>query len=94
MSDTIEWLETIGRNAHLRHASADALAQTLERTDASDALKAAVAAGNSAPLVAEFGEVFMVKDHHSKAPGHEDEEPGNGQEQPPKPGQSEPSPDR
>jgi hypothetical protein len=75
MTDTIEWLETIGKNAALRHASAEELAHTLAQTDASDALKAAAIGGDSSLLAAELGPKPMRVDHHSNAPGHEEEQP-------------------
>jgi len=55
MSDTIELLEAIGRDASLRHASATELAGVLERVQASTSLKAAVARGDSAELSRELG---------------------------------------
>ncbi|WP_267220908.1 hypothetical protein [Dyella silvae] len=54
MADTIELLEAIGRDASLRHATADALAAVLERAKASHALTAAAATGDSAHLKKEF----------------------------------------
>lgn len=50
MSDTIELLEAIGRDASLRHASAEELAGVLEQVQASTSLKAAVARGDSSEL--------------------------------------------
>ncbi|ULU27756.1 hypothetical protein [Dyella terrae] len=55
MTDTMELLEAIGQDATLRHASADALGDVLDAAEASDALKAAVASGDSAWLAQEFG---------------------------------------
>jgi hypothetical protein len=55
VTDTINWLETIGGNAALRHASTEELMQKLEHLNASDALKAAVKARDSSLLCAEFG---------------------------------------
>ncbi|GFZ97313.1 hypothetical protein [Dyella caseinilytica] len=72
MSDTIEWLETIGKNASLRHAPAEELAQVL--TDASDTLKAAVINGDSSLLSAELGDKRMRVDHDTHSPGHDEEE--------------------
>jgi hypothetical protein len=93
MSDTIDLLETIGKNAHLRHASADALADTLEQEDASDALKAAVIAGDSGLLAAEFGHKPLRVDQHVNGPGHEEEDPDHDDDHdhPSEPDQGEPS---
>lgn len=55
MTDTMDWLEAIGQDATLRHASSDSLVDTLDAADASEALKAAVASGDSAWLAQEFG---------------------------------------
>lgn len=99
MSDTIELLETIGKNAALRHASAEELAHTLEQTDASAALKAAVKSGDSSLLSAEFGHNKPLRvDHSPHAPPHEDE-PDHEHEkddprQPHEPDPGKPSPDR
>lgn len=60
MMDTIEILEAIGSDASLRHASAAELGRTLARANASEALSAAVAAGDSAHLAREFGETHML----------------------------------
>ena len=97
MSDTIEWLETIGKNACLRHASAETLAQIL--TDASDTLKAAVLSGDSSLLSAELGDKRMGVEHNPHAIPHEEEEqkpnPDKGkQPQPPKPDPDKPAQDR
>jgi hypothetical protein len=101
MADTIEWLETIGKSAKLRHAPAEALADTLAQTDASDALKTAAIHGDGALLSAEFGEKVMHcesththphKPHNPDDPHHphkhDEEEPAHHEDEP---GQSEPS---
>lgn len=75
MPDTIELLETIGRNAALRHASADELASMLEQAKASEALRSAVAAGDSSLLSREFGHKLNKAPQISNAPGHEEDEP-------------------
>jgi hypothetical protein len=67
MTDTIEWLETIGKNARLRHAPAEELVQTLEQADASDALKAAVIYQDRTRLAAELGDRLMRSDESSNA---------------------------
>ncbi len=50
MTDTIDLLESIGKDASLRHASSDQLAHALDQMDASDTLKQAVASGESTAL--------------------------------------------
>lgn len=57
--DTIEILEAIGSDASLRHASATELGRTLASANASEALSAAVAAGDSTHLTREFGDTIM-----------------------------------
>nr|WP_199039571.1 hypothetical protein [Dyella sp. ASV24] len=59
MTDTMDWLEAIGQDATLRHASSDELTTLLAAADASEALVAAVASGDSAQLGREFGEHVM-----------------------------------
>lgn len=73
MSDTIELLETIGQNAALRHASAEALAHALEHSQASEALKAAIASGDSSLLFEELGHKPMQVPH-TQGPGHEEDD--------------------
>lgn len=77
MSDTLDLLETIGRDASLRHASAEELARMLEQAQASEALTSAVVLGDRAQLFAELGhrpicEPPQVVQTHF--PGHEEEE--------------------
>lgn len=104
MSNTIELLESIGKSAALRHASAEELAQVLEQADASDALKAAVRAGDISLLSVELGPNRPVRVEHSPhAPGHE-EHPGHDHDHdhdddddrhhPRDPDRDRPSPDR
>jgi len=94
MSDTIELLEAIGRNAALRHASADELASMLEQAEASAALKGAVAAGDSSLLSEEFGHKLNQAPQITNIPGHEEDEPdddGDGKpHRPSQPGRSAP----
>jgi hypothetical protein len=85
MSDTIELLEAIGRDASLRHASADELTSKLEQAQASEALKAAVATGDSSQLAGELGNKPMYTPQISQAPGHEDDEPEHEPEHEPNP---------
>lgn len=72
MSDTIDLLEAIGRDASLRHAAAAELLPILEKEQASDALKAAVAAGDSALLAGELGHKTMHLPQVTQGPGHEE----------------------
>jgi hypothetical protein len=94
MADTIEWLETIGKSATLRRASAEELAHTLEHADASDALKTAVLHGDSTLLSTEFGQKDMHSENsthtHPRPPHHpdeheEEEEPAHHEDEPPHP---------
>lgn len=86
MSDTIELLNAIGQNATLRHASVDELALILEQAEASEALKSAVAAGDSSLLSDEFGHKPNRVPQITNAPGHEEDEPDHdGDDKPPHP---------
>ena len=94
MADTIEWLETIGKNAKLRHALAEELANTLAQTDAPDSLKAAVACGDRSPLSVELGQKPMQGDTGSNThyhPGEEESIPGDHSKHAPSPS---PKPDQ
>jgi hypothetical protein len=55
MSNTIELLETIGRDASLRHASPENLSQALDEMDANAGLKMAAASGDRDHLAQELG---------------------------------------
>ncbi len=96
MSDTIELLEAIGQNAALRHASAETLAHALEHAQASEALKAAIASGDSSRLFEELGHKPMHAPH-TQGPGHEeddsdhDEDGDEGKQRPPTPEDDKPS---
>jgi len=79
MSDTIELLETIGQNAALRHASAEVLAHALEHSQASKALKAAIASGDSSLLFEELGHKLMQAPH-TQGPGHEEDDPDHDED--------------
>ncbi|MBB3226549.1 hypothetical protein FHW69_001139 [Luteibacter sp. Sphag1AF] len=74
MTDTIDLLEAIGRDASLRHASVDDLTAALTNAQASEALTAAVAHGDPSLLCAELGHKPMVVPQISQSPGHEEEE--------------------
>lgn len=80
MADTIDLLETIGSDATLRHASAGELGDMLERAQASAALKAAVASGDSAMLSTEFGNKANQVPESVQSPAHEEEEEEEGNE--------------
>jgi hypothetical protein len=75
MSNTIELLETIGRDASLRHASSEELTDLLQQSQASVALMAAVAAGDSSLLADELGHKANYQPQSIQTtPGHEEEE--------------------
>jgi hypothetical protein len=77
MTNTIELLERIGRDAALRHASKDDLARTLGDLQASDGLRQAVMSGHSDRLAAELGPRETQQPQtpiHIAPPGGEDEE--------------------
>jgi hypothetical protein len=92
MSDTLDLLEAIGKNAALRHASAEELAKVLTQAGAPETLIAAVLAGDSSLLSAELGHQAMLVNHDSHTGGHEDEEKpdhreGDGEDEPSQPTQ-------
>lgn len=68
MSNTIELLETIGRDASLRHASPESLSQALDSMDANAGLKMAAASGNRIHLAQEFGNKSNTVNHNPPAP--------------------------
>jgi hypothetical protein len=76
MTDTIDWLESIGSDASLRHASTEELTNLLEQAQASEALMAAVASGDGAQLSAEFGQLPNQAPQMIQSPAHEEEEEG------------------
>ena len=75
MSDMIELLEAIGRDASLRYASTEDLSHMLEQAQAPEALAAAVASGECSRLFEELGHKPMHAPQISQSPGHEDDEP-------------------
>lgn len=85
MSDTIELLEAIGRDASLRHATSEELTDVLRQAKASDALTAAVASGDRSPLVIEFGPNANQAPQVTQAPGHLEEEPDSEDDNTPAP---------
>ena len=75
MTDTIDLLEAIGSDASLRHAPAGEMAQRLEQAQASAALIAAAAFGDSSALSVEFGQLPNQAPQVTQMPAREDEEP-------------------
>lgn len=75
MTDTLDLLETIGRDASLRHASAEELTAVLEQAQASEALTNAVLSGDSARLSKELESPPCLPPQIIQSPGHEEEEP-------------------
>jgi hypothetical protein len=75
MTDTIDLLEAIGRDASLRHASPEELGKTLEQARASAALTAAVASGDSSKLFQEFGQKTMNPPNSTQGVPCEEDEP-------------------
>ncbi len=55
MTNTIELLEAIGRDASLRHATGDDLSRALSALQASEGLKQAALSGDDGYLAQEFG---------------------------------------
>lgn len=79
MTNSIELLETIGRDASLRHASAEALSQALTGLQASEALRQAAISGDDSHLAEELGHRDIKSPNHvtnSAGSGHEDEPEG------------------
>jgi hypothetical protein len=74
MSDTIELLDIIGRDASLRHASVEDLATMLEQAQASQSLTAAAKDGDRSLLLAELGQKQNVPVQTTQSPSHEEEE--------------------
>ena len=74
MTNTIELLETIGRDASLRHASGESLSQVLTGLQASEALKQAAISGDDGHLLKELGH------RHIKDPNHVNNNIGGGQD--------------
>lgn len=73
MTDTIEWLEAIGKNAKLRRAPVEELAQLLVSEDAPATLRDALIKGSRLPLVAELGDLLMQTANVPNGPGHEED---------------------
>lgn len=76
MSNTIELLETIGRDASLRHASSTDLSQALNGLQASEALKQAAISGDDGHLAKELGQRDVKSPNHvtnSVGGGHDED---------------------
>ncbi|GGA29898.1 hypothetical protein [Dyella nitratireducens] len=73
MIDTLDLLEAIGRDASLRHASTEELTSALVQAQASEALTAAVASGDSSRLFEEFGHMQNEPPQSGNHPFHEEE---------------------
>ena len=71
MRDTVELLESIGRDSRLRHASSEELARALEAAQASAGLRELAASGDVTTLAKELGLEHMHVEHHSQTGGHE-----------------------
>jgi len=71
MRDTVELLESIGRDAALRHASPEELKRALEEANASPALRELAASGDATALTEELGLVHMHVEHMTQTGGHE-----------------------
>jgi hypothetical protein len=65
MSNTIELLESIGRNAALRHATREELLRVLQAMDAGEHLRRAVVTGEREHLQSELGEQGANKVNHN-----------------------------
>ncbi len=77
MSNTIELLEAIGRDASLRFASPEDLSQALDGMAANAGLRMAAASGNRSHLVPELGDDANEVNHNVPDggcdPGEDDE---------------------
>lgn len=74
MTDTIELLETIGKDASLRRASGEDLACTLAGMNASEALRQAAASGDACHLAQELGHMNLQSNHGVTQIGPEEDE--------------------
>lgn len=73
MTDTIDLLEAVGKDASLRHAPAGELARRLEQAQGSAVLVAAAASGDRSVLAAEFGAQHNLTPQITQMPAHEEE---------------------
>jgi len=74
MLDTIDMLEAIGQDASLRYASPKALAGDDALSDASAALKSAIATGERSALSAELGTRVMETTQVTQRPHREEDD--------------------
>jgi len=84
MTDTLELLETIGKDASLRHASGEEMAQALVRLGASEAFTRAAVSGDSSHLKQDLGpERFeMLNNAPTVSQTVPDEEEGDDDDEP------------
>lgn len=82
MSDTIDLLETIGRDAALRHASVEELVRVLDQEEASEAFRIAVESGDISRLFTELGCSSLQVDHTTQTPGYEEDAPAEEEDAP------------
>lgn len=74
MSNTIELLEAIGKDASLRHASGESLGHALSGMQASELLLRAARSGDSSQLTPELGHRDIKANNHvNQAPCHPDD---------------------
>ncbi|WP_445144861.1 hypothetical protein [Dyella sp. Tek66A03] len=78
MLSVIDFLEKMGKDAQLRHASQDDIAQALADADIESALGAAIIARSTSELYALLGQGPMF--HVQMDPGKEDEEEDEDEE--------------
>ena len=89
MNNSIELLDAVGRDARLRHASAEELQRALSAMHASDGLLHTAASGDRDSLIRELGPVAsqVVQSHDSPVQGgfedeqdtQDDSREGNGE---------------
>lgn len=80
MTDVIDFLEQVGQDAQLRHASQDEVELALTSTEIAPELQAAILANDSAQLEALLGRAHVCAVY---LPGKEEEEDGDEDEETP-----------
>lgn len=82
MSSVIEFLERMGTNAQLRHASQDEIAVALEESQIDSALGAAIIARSTADLYSllDLRPMFCTLENPSRGPGIKEEEEDEDEE--------------
>ncbi len=78
MTNTIELLEVIGKDASLRHASGEELVRALGAMDASPDMKMAAASGDSRYLAQELGHTDNTANQNPTNGGCEGDGDGDG----------------